>query len=211
MKQLRLFTLALASTSLFLSACVRDEQDPKSSLKVGGGPKKTGIAEGEVQPGKSLVTKAVCVVEPVGGQGKVRGVIWFTQKGKTVEVTGEITGLTPGKHGFHVHEFGDLTDDKGLNTGSHFNPEGKKHGGHDAEDRHVGDLGNVDADENGKATIKLTDTLLSLHGPHSILGRAIIVHAKADDLKTQPTGDAGGRIGAGVIGIAKDGEKKMEK
>ncbi len=79
----------------------------------------------------------------------------------------------------------------------------KPHGGpHDAE-RHVGDLGNLTADENGKATVKLEDKMLGLFGPHSIIGRSLIVHAKADDLKSQPAGNAGGRIACAVIGIAK--------
>lgn len=170
-----------------------------------GGAKEGGKEVG-IKP--AMVTKAICVVSPIGGKGKVHGVLVFVQKGKEVELTGEITGLTPGKHGFHVHEFGDLTDDKGMATGGHFNPDNKKHGSHAAEDRHVGDLGNVEADASGKAVVKITDKLLSLHGPHSIIGRAIIVHAAADDLTSQPAGNAGARIGGGVIGVAKAEEKK---
>src|SRR5262249_18882625 len=146
-------------------------------------------------------TKAVCVMTPLSGS-KVSGLIYFTQKGDEVEITGQISGLTPGLHGFHVHEFGDMTSNDGMSTGAHFNPDNKKHGGPHAKDRHVGDLGNVKADEKGVATINMKDKLIKLDGPHSILGRALIVHAKADDEKTQPSGDAGGRIGGGVIGVA---------
>jgi Cu-Zn family superoxide dismutase len=152
-------------------------------------------------------TKAICVMQPLSGS-KVTGVITFTQKGDEVEVTGKITGLTPGMHGFHVHEFGDLTKDDGLATGGHFNPEGKMHGGPNDKDRHVGDLGNIMADKDGVATINMKDKLLKLHGPHSIVGRGLIVHAKADDEKSQPSGDAGGRIGGGVIGVANDAPAK---
>jgi Cu-Zn family superoxide dismutase len=146
--------------------------------------------------------KAICVLTPTKGS-KVSGVVTFTRKGDAVEITGEITGLTPGPHGFHVHEFGDLNSDDGLATGGHFNPDKKMHGGPHATDRHVGDLGNVTADNKGTVKLHVTDKVIQLQGPHSIIGRGLIVHAKADDLKTQPTGDAGGRVAQGVIGVAK--------
>jgi Cu-Zn family superoxide dismutase len=146
-------------------------------------------------------TKAICVMQSMSGSN-VTGVIYFTQKGDMLEITGKITGLSPGKHGFHVHEFGDLTDPKGMSTGGHFNPDGKKHGGPHAEDRHVGDLGNIVANKDGIAELNFTDKMIKLHGPHSIIGRGLIVHDKEDDEKTQPTGDAGGRVAGGVIGVA---------
>ena len=145
---------------------------------------------------------AICVLSPTKGSN-VMGTVVFTQKGDAVEITGDITGLTPGNHGFHVHEFGDLSSNAGLATGGHFNPEKEKHGGPHAAMRHVGDLGNIVADDNGKVTLHLTDKLIQLRGKHSIIGRGLIVHAKADDLKTDPTGDAGGRVAQGVIGVGK--------
>ncbi len=164
------------------------------------------VTAGQAQKGEEVhedgPKKAVCVLMPTKGS-KVFGVVTFTVKGDDVEITGAIYDLTPGKHGFHVHEFGDLTDPAGLATGGHFNPDKEKHGGPEDKERHVGDLGNVVADENGKATLKMTDKLLRLSGPHSVIGRGLIVHAKEDDLKTQPTGDAGGRVAQGVIGVAK--------
>ena len=148
--------------------------------------------------------KAVCVLTPTKKSGgHVQGTVTFTQTDAGVEISGEITGLTPGKHGFHIHEFGDVSSDDGMATGGHFNPDMHKHGGpHDA-DRHAGDFGNIEAGADGKATIKMTDKVLSLSGPHTILGRALIVHAKEDDLKSQPSGNAGDRIAQGVIGVAK--------
>jgi Cu-Zn family superoxide dismutase len=151
-------------------------------------------------------TKAVCVVHPIK-DSQVHGVVVFTEKDGKVEITGEIMGLTPGKHGFHVHEFGDCHSPDGMSAGGHFNPDKEKHGGPHSKERHVGDLGNIEADASGKAVIHMADTLVQLHGPHSVVGRSIIVHAKADDLTSQPAGDAGGRIGCGVIGIAKGAEK----
>ena len=152
-------------------------------------------------------TKAICVMSPLS-DSKVSGVITFTQKGAEVEITGSISGLTPGEHGFHVHEFGDLTSKDGKSTGGHFNPDGKKHGGPHDKDRHVGDLGNIKADNKGVATLNMKDKVIQLDGPHSIIGRGLIVHAKADDEKSQPSGDAGGRVGGGVIGIANDAPAK---
>ena len=73
----------------------------------------------------------------------------------------------------------------------------------DAQARHVGDLGNITAGADGVATVDLTDTQLAFEGHHGVIGRAVVVHAKADDLKTQPTGDAGGRLACVVIGVAK--------
>ena len=166
---------------------------------------RTGVSD---EQGKDKPpTKAICVMTPLSGS-QVSGVVYFTQKGDEVEITGQIKGLTPGLHGFHVHEFGDMTSKDGMSTGGHFNPEGKPHGGIHAKERHVGDLGNVTADANGVVTLNIKDKMIQLHGPHSILGRGLIIHAKADDEKTQPSGDAGGRIGGGVIGVANDGPPK---
>jgi Cu-Zn family superoxide dismutase len=147
------------------------------------------------------VTKAICVVQPLGGS-KVSGQVVFTKQADGVEIAAELTGLAPGEHGFHVHEFGDCSMMDGTCAGGHFNPTGAPHGGPDSEKRHVGDFGNIKADASGKATYKRVDKLITLNGDHSIIGRSIIVHAKADDLKTQPSGDAGARVGCGVIGIA---------
>jgi Cu-Zn family superoxide dismutase len=179
MKKLTAVTVALLASTFLLTAA---EGEKKAD-----GPKK-----------------AVCVLTPTKkSDGHVQGTVTFTQTDAGVEISGEITGLTPGKHGFHIHEFGDMSSADGMATGGHFNPEGHKHGGpHDA-DRHAGDFGNIEAGADGKATIKMTDKMISLSGPGTILGRALIVHAKEDDLKTQPSGNAGDRIGQGVIGVAK--------
>lgn len=146
--------------------------------------------------------KAIAVLQPASGS-KVSGVVAFTQKDGYVEITGEVRGLTPGLHGFHVHEFGDVSALDGGSAGGHFNPTGMPHGGPDDAKRHVGDLGNIKADDSGRAVIQMRDKLVQLHGSHSVIGRTVVVHAKADDLKSQPSGDAGARVAFGVIGVAK--------
>src|SRR5919201_2491398 len=110
--------------------------------------------------------KAVAVLHGLGHH-KVHGTVYFTAEEGGVTITGKITGLTPGEHAFHVHEFGDCSSEDGMTAGAHFNPEGKHHGGPDAEQRHVGDLGNIKADENGRVTLHMKDKLIQLHGHHS--------------------------------------------
>ena len=113
-------------------------------------------------------------------------------------------GLTPGqKHAFHVHQFGECSAPDGMSAGGHYNPEGHQHGLPDSENRHAGDLGNVQADEQGKAHYEITVTNISIMGAKNpIIGRGVIVHAKVDD-GDQPVGNAGARNACGVIGVAK--------
>ncbi len=148
------------------------------------------------------VSRAVAVLHPTTGN-QARGTVTFTATAEGVQVTAHVEGLTPGQHGFHIHEFGDCSSGDGKSAGGHFNPEGAEHAGPDAPKRHVGDLGNITADENGVAHLEYTDRVLRLSGPHSIIGRGVIVHADPDDLTSQPTGNAGGRVACGVIGIAQ--------
>ena len=160
------------------------------------------LAVARVTAQKPGVAKAVAVLHSTEGN-KVHGMVTFTQDGDKVKVVAHIEGLTPGKHGFHIHEFGDCSAKDGASAGGHFNPAAMAHGAQNASPRHVGDLGNIEAGADGMAMVDFTDSVLKLDGPSSIIGRGVIVHANADDLKTQPTGNAGGRQACGVIGIAK--------
>jgi len=152
-----------------------------------------------------MSVKAVAVLK---GDSTVAGVVRFEQQGSKVLVTGTVKGLTPGKHGIHVHEFGDSTDGC-TSAGAHFNPHGKEHGAPQDANRHVGDLGNLEADASGVAQVKIEDSLISLTGDLSIIGRSLVVHADPDDLGkgghelSKTTGNAGARAACGVIGRAK--------
>ena len=146
-------------------------------------------------------TKAIAVLHPASGS-QVMGTVTFTKTGDSVQVVADITGLTPGKHGFHIHEFGDCSAADASSAGGHFNPMKKPHGAPDAAERHAGDLGNLEADSTGKAHLELKDNMLKLSGENSILGRGLIVHEKVDDW-SQPVGNAGSRQACGVIGVAK--------
>ncbi len=151
----------------------------------------------------SPITKAIAVLHATKSGGEAHGEVTFTKTEGGIHVEGEVSGLAPGEHGFHIHEFGDVHSPDGMSTGGHFNPDKVDHAGLHADKKHVGDLGNIKANEKGVAKIDLVDKTLSFSGPHSIIGRGLIVHEKADDLKTQPTGNAGGRVASAVIGVAK--------
>jgi len=148
------------------------------------------------------VTRATAVLNPTEGNN-VRGVVTFTQTGAGVKVVARIEGLAPGKHGFHVHEFGDCSSKDGSSAGGHFNPANTPHGAPEAAQRHAGDMGNIEADQSGVANLEYVDPVAKLNGHGAIIGHGMIVHANPDDLKTQPTGNAGGRLACGVIGVAK--------
>ncbi|CAJ0941382.1 unnamed protein product, partial [Mesorhabditis belari] len=137
------------------------------------------------------------------------GVIDFIQTGNSLSLNGTISsslGLAPGLHGFHIHEKGDLGNGC-MDTGAHYNPHMMTHGAPTDSNRHVGDLGNINAPANGDLQVRVSDTLASLNGPFSIIGRGVVVHEKPDDLGrggadlSKTTGDAGARLACGVIGI----------
>jgi len=134
---------------------------------------------------------------------KVRGSVLFKKEGDVVRVEIELEGLTPGAHGLHVHEHGDCSAPDATSAGGHFNPDGKAHGAPTDSQRHVGDLGNVTADATGRVSVVLTDLLIALEGSRSIVGKAVVVHEKADDFKSQPSGDAGGRLACGVVEVVE--------
>jgi len=147
-------------------------------------------------------TKAVAVLRATQGN-TVEGKVTFTKADGGVKVNVHVTGLTAGKHGFHIHEFGDCSAADGASAGGHFNPSSESHGAPGDALRHTGDLGNIEASAEGVADIEYTDSRAAFEGANSVLGRGVIVHAGIDDLKTQPTGNAGGRVACGVIGAAK--------
>jgi len=148
------------------------------------------------------VTKALAVLSPLGGSG-VSGTVTFAKVEGGVKVTARVTGLKEGAHGFHVHEFGDCSAADFTSAGGHFNPAGDPHAGPKDAKRHAGDMGNVEANQEGVADVDYVDPKLAFDGPTSVLGRGVIVHAAADDFKTQPTGNAGGRLACGVVGATK--------
>ena len=165
-------SFSIVATALFLASCATMAPD---------GPSVTAV------------------VRPASGS-QAHGTVKFTQVGKRVRVDAEIAALPAGLHGFHIHEKGDCTAPDATSAGAHFNPAAKKHGAPDSAEHHAGDLGNLSANEYGKATLSMMLDGISVGvGADGVIGRGVIVHADADDMKTDPTGNAGGRIGCGVI------------
>lgn len=154
------------------------------------------------------VTQAQATLNATKGH-KAKGSVQFIlvegkegeERGKTgIRILADISGLNPNqKHGFHIHEYGDCSAEDGSSAGAHFDPSGFLHGSPDSATRHIGDLGNLEADANGVAHYDRIDKIISFQGANSIIGKSIIVHEREDDFVTQPTGNAGGRIACGVI------------
>ncbi|MBD3308198.1 superoxide dismutase family protein [candidate division KSB3 bacterium] len=149
-----------------------------------------------------MVTNAVAVLYPTEGN-TAQGTVTFMQTADGIKIMADLEGLTTGKHGFHIHEYGDCSAPDATSAGGHFNPEGSPHAGPNADERHVGDLGNIVADQSGHAEMEMTDQMIAFDGKHSIIGLAVVIHSGEDDLTSQPTGNAGSRVACGVIGIAK--------
>ncbi|MGE5425179.1 MAG: superoxide dismutase family protein [Syntrophothermus sp.] len=141
---------------------------------------------------------ASCEINPTQNS-RVSGTVTFTETASGIMIVADLTGLPKGSHGFHIHEKGDCTAPDGSSAGGHFNPSQHQHGNRDSEMRHTGDMGNIEADSSGKAHLEYLDKMMTFDGENSIIGRSVIVHEKADDYKTQPTGNSGARIGCGII------------
>ena len=185
---------------IFLFAACADAPDE---------PTPDGPIEGIIAP--SDPDYATAQIAEVDGSG-ISGTVNFTSLGDgAVEIRYNLEGFTSeGLHGFHVHQTGDCgPDSTGTPAGAaggHFNPLSSPHGAPDSTKthRHAGDLGNIEPEATGRAIGTRVDSLLTFDGPTSFIGKAVIVHGGADDMVSQPSGDAGPRIGCGVIRVAEE-------
>ena len=177
------------SSLLLLSACMAPETS--SVEEVEEEVTHTSMA-------RETPVHLIAVVHPTEGNS-ARGVVHFDAVEGGVQVSGEIAGISPGLHGFHIHQYGDCSAANGTSAGGHYNPSGVDHAGPEAEVSHMGDLGNIEANAEGIATF---DAFFPAVDMGMITGRGVIVPAGEDDLVSQPTGAAGARLGCGVIGVA---------
>jgi len=162
------------------------------------------LSMGAVIPALAADPQAVAIIHPTK-DNTVEGTVRFDWiSADQVKVIVDVTGLKPNtEHGFHIHEFGDVSANDGMSAGGHFNPSKKKHAGPKTPNHHAGDMGNLKSDASGKAHLEITMSDVALFGKEGILGRAVVIHADKDDFKTQPTGNSGDRVGVGVIGLGK--------
>ena len=184
--------LTLAAAALVVAGCGSSSSSSSSSSSASK-PAPPPARDAE-SPG------ARAAIEARSGS-TVKGTATFTELGSGgVRIRVHIENAPPGTHGLHLHERGDCSDPEAKSAGGHFNPGGMPHAGPMAEKRHAGDLGNIEIGANGKGDLDVRSDLLTVKpGPNSVVGRSVVFHEKADDLTTQPTGNAVGRLGCGVI------------
>ena len=145
---------------------------------------------------------AVAIAQIAGPAGSaISGTVTFRDTGNGIAIEAKISGLSPGSHGFHVHEKGDCSGDFSA-AGGHFNPDAHSHAGPDAAEAHAGDLGNLRVPDVGVSQLTMMSRRFTLdEGPNGIIGKSVIIHASEDDLATQPTGNSGARIACGLIAL----------
>jgi Cu-Zn family superoxide dismutase len=174
---------SLLAAALLLAAC--------------GGSSSKPAAE----PTTPLGAEGVAVLESRSGS-TTTGEARLVDRGDSVEITLTVAGASPGNHGVHIHMVGDCSAPDASSAGDHFNPDTHQHGAPGVSEHHAGDLGNIEVGDDGTGTLTLVQPEVTLgEGGRSIAGRAVVVHEKADDFQTQPTGDSGGRIACGVIKV----------
>ena len=201
-------TLAFVLAAALAGGCKHNDA-AKTTTEPGMG--SGGTATGDTAGSGSADTtakapRAIATLAGTKGHEGVKGTIQFVEEpGHGVLVNAHVEGLTPGDHGFHIHEKGDCSAPDATSAGGHFNPSGHKHGAPDGAEHHEGDLGNLTAGDDGVADkiITLTDISLTDGAANDVIGKGFILHDKADDFTTQPTGNAGGRVACGVVVLAK--------
>jgi Cu-Zn family superoxide dismutase len=152
------------------------------------------------QPAPQL-NRATVTLEPTEGN-RAAGTLTLSPDNRGLYITGTITGLKANsQHAFHFHQNGDCSAPDATSAGDHFNPAGVAHGNPETEPHHAGDMPNIEADGSGQAkvAVRARGVTLGDGGEHDVLGKAVIVHADADDYTSQPAGNAGARIACGVV------------
>lgn len=178
---------AWAQNNAQSSATLRDQAEQKTEAKMA-----KDLKQGD--------TFAEATLAPKSGS-KVLGTVLFNRGPNGLHVVASVTGATPGRHGIHIHENGDCSAPDASSAGGHFNPTGAPHAGPNAPARHVGDMGNITVKKDGTGYLTVDiPAVTGFTNWDEIIGKSVVLHAKGDDLKSQPAGAAGDRIACGVIG-----------
>jgi Cu-Zn family superoxide dismutase len=181
------------SLVLALAGCDRDDEAGVEDDGYGTVAEATPTPEGPV-------VEPEIVAAQLSGPGGVAGVVTFTeQPGGGVQVVTRVQGATAGPHGLHLHQGASCDGPDFQSAGDHFNPTSASHGGPDSPQRHAGDFGNVEVGADGTGTADVVAQTLNIEGPNGAIGHAVILHAQADDLTTQPSGNSGARVACGVV------------
>jgi Cu-Zn family superoxide dismutase len=165
-------------------------------------PGKGPIQEESLPPEGAAAPEAKTATATIGpaSGSSVSGTAQFEQGDGFLKISIQLSGATRGLHAVHIHETGDCSAPDASSAGGHFNPGGNMHGSPADADHHAGDLWNMEIGDDGAGKITMINRVLTLdEGPNAIRGRAIVIHANADDYRTQPSGNSGARIGCGVI------------
>jgi Cu-Zn family superoxide dismutase len=167
---------------------------------------ETPAAESEQMEMEEEEVRAVAELAPKSGSG-LAGRCVFTETDGEIRFEATIENVEPGLHAIHIHQTGDCSADDASSAGGHWNPTGEEHGRWGEPPFHLGDIGNIDVGEDGSGSLTLTTDLWTLGDSSSsdVVGKAIVVHAGADDFESQPSGAAGERIGCGVIEMSEGG------
>ncbi|WP_081211556.1 superoxide dismutase family protein [Salegentibacter sediminis] len=198
MKRISLSLVIFASIAII--GCKNDKKEEDKTTQ--DSEMNSTMEEMESESESESEMKKVTVTMSPNNNSNLAGEVVFTQEDGEVSMTALITGLPEGEHAIHIHENGDCSED-GSAAGGHWNPTDEKHGKWgDAEGYHKGDIGNFTTDSNGNGTITMsTDEWCIGCGDEEkdILGKSVIVHDGVDDFTSQPSGNAGTRVGCGVI------------
>ena len=179
-----------------------------TAMMLAGGLYHVADAQTQTKPaGGGSEKKAVAKIE-ARSDSKVTGKAVFREENGKVTLKIKIEGAAPGTHAVHLHENGDCSAPDAASAGGHWNPSHEDHGKWSASPFHRGDIGNIEVGADGKGEFTMTTDLWTIGGPAEtdVLGKGVIIHAKADDFATQPTGNAGGRVGCGVVKMAEKGK-----
>lgn len=168
--------------------------------------RETNMAEAPADRGERArsASESVALVVLANAKSEEIGRATLTQTSDGVRIAGNVSNLAPGAHGLHIHEKGLCETPAFESAGGHYNPGAMSHGGDRGDQRHVGDLGNITVGKDGRSAFDVTaqGATLTEGTPASLFhtgGTSLIVHARADDLQSQPAGNSGPRVGCGVI------------